>query len=55
MGSAAEACSSTKEKIIDFGLLFSQGFLKSDSSVMPIFASSFVQYTWDAEQAIGIS
>lgn len=49
MGSATEACSSIKEKVLNFGLLFSQGFLRA------VFASSFVQSTWDAEQATGIS
>lgn len=55
MGSATEACSSAKENMFVFGLIFSQGSLKAGSSVMPIFASSFVQSTWDADQAIGIS
>lgn len=49
MGSATEARSFVKEKVLNFGLLFSQSFLKA------IFASSFVQSTWDSEQAIGIS
>lgn len=36
MGSATEACSSTKEKMFIFGLLFSQGILKADGCVTPL-------------------